>query len=189
MTVYDNRCEIPFADPPLAPDDPISFSLQLHLHLHPVPSSPTSPSPAADRLLCARARATHVSAAFIFSTYFYTRLLKHGSQRVGVAPSRVVPPESPFLHPCHFLSLNYSLREITLREILSPICEQSFALCRSICHTILHFLFFTHLCSSQFYVQSTPELAKNGCTHFSSHQDNIETLIAIMNYLIRIIIR
>lgn len=62
---------------------PMILSLSLSIPSHPLLRLPIAS--------CARARATHVSAAFIFSTYFYTRLLGHGSQRVGVAPSRVVP--------------------------------------------------------------------------------------------------
>lgn len=80
---------------------PMILSLSLSLS---IPSHPLLRLPIAS---CARARATHVSAAFIFSTYFYTRLLGHGSQRVGVAPSRVVPSRiTEFPRPRHFPFLN-----------------------------------------------------------------------------------
>lgn len=71
---------------------------------------------------CARARATHVSAAFIFSTYFYTRLLRHGSQRVGVAPSRIVPLPPSLPSPSFSLSKSRTTpRDVTcnLRANLS----------------------------------------------------------------------
>lgn len=96
MTVYDNRCEIPFADPPLAPDDPISFSL--HLHLHPVPSSPTSPPPAADRLLCARASDARIRRVYLFyvflHTSFKTRLSTCRGRTVARRPPRIAVPSS-----------------------------------------------------------------------------------------------
>lgn len=81
-TVYDNRCETPFAtDPPSASHDPLSFS-------HPILSFACRSPPV-------RAREQRTYPPRLSFLRIFTRLLRHGSQRVGVAPSRVVPsPES-----------------------------------------------------------------------------------------------
>lgn len=157
---------------------PMILSLSLSIPSHPLLRLPIAS--------CARARATHVSAAFIFSTYFYTRLLGHGSQRVGVAPSRVVPSRTTVSSSSSFSLFKSPSANRPARCYLQSARNFSLFVDPS-ARTVLRYLSFSLLCSSQLYTQSTPELAENGYIHFSPLTVNIEILIAITNYIIRII--
>lgn len=148
--IIDVRHRLP---PPTHHQPPMILSLSLSI----LPSHPLLRLPIAS---CARARATRVSAAFIFSTYFYTRLLRHGSQRVGVAPSRVIPPESSFPHPRHFPFLNRPSRTNPARCYLQSM--RNLSLFVDPRYSISSFSIF---CSSRLYVQNTPRNWRKMDTH------------------------